>query len=84
MAKYAVNEGRRDHAIRVGCESGFYAFVVDYSEQMGMSMSAALRRLALIGANCEAQHGNQTMPASYAGIVETGVDIARDSKDPWS
>ena len=34
-------------------------------KDMGMSMSAAVRRLVLIGARCEAEHGRSTMPASY-------------------
>lgn len=63
--KYAVNEGPRDHPVRVGCESGVYQFFFDYSQEMGMSMSSAVRRLALIGARCEAEHGKATMPASY-------------------
>jgi hypothetical protein len=34
-------------------------------KDMGMSMSAAVRRLVLIGARCEAEHGRSTMSASY-------------------
>jgi hypothetical protein len=66
--KYTINDGARSHAIRMGCEKGVYQFVRDYSKEMGMSMSAACRRLILIGARCEAEHGKQTMPASYAGL----------------
>ena len=68
MARYRVNEGKREYAIRLGCEKGVYLFVHDYAEEMGMSMSGALRRLLLIGARCEAEHGKQTMPASYYGL----------------
>lgn len=71
--KYDVNKGTRDHAIRVGCETGFYQFAHDYAKQMGMSASAAVRRLALIGARCESEHGNQTMPASL-GELNLGPD----------
>lgn len=69
--KYVINEGRRDHAIRMGCEAGLYQFVHDYAEEMGMSASAAARRLVLIGARCEAEHGNRPMPVSY-GKLRTG------------
>lgn len=66
--KYSVNQGRRDFAIRMGCEAGIYQFVHDYAKEMGMSASAATRRLVMIGARCEAEHGNQTMPASYSDL----------------
>lgn len=66
--KYDVNKGNRDYAIRLGCEAGVYQFIHDYAKEMGMSASAALRRLALIGARCESEHGNQTMPASYGEL----------------
>ena len=66
--KYSVNQGKRDFAIRMGCEAGVYQFVHDYATEMGMSASGALRRLALIGARCEAEHGNATMPGSYYGL----------------
>lgn len=76
--KYAVNEGRRDYAIRMGCEAGVYQFIHDYAQTMGMSMSAATRRLVLIGARCEAEHGKQSMPASYDGL-RTGPKELDDS-----
>lgn len=66
--KYDVNMGPRDQAIRMGCEAGVYQFVHDYAKAMGMSASAATRRLVLIGARCEAEHGKQTMPASFDGL----------------
>lgn len=78
--KYSVNEGRRDFAIRMGCERGVYQFVHDYANEMGMSASGALRRLALIGARCESEHGKQTMPASYDGLA-TGPRELND--DPF-
>lgn len=61
--------GKRDKAIRLGCEEGLYEFLNDYANDMGMSLSAALRRLALLGAHCEAQHGKVRMPTSYNNIV---------------
>lgn len=66
--KYKINEGPREYAIRVGCERGFYLFIHDYAEDMGMSKSAALRRLALIGARCEKEHANLTMPESLNAV----------------
>lgn len=63
--KYNINEGRRDWAVRVGCEKGLYLFFHDYAEEVGMSMSAAVRRLALIGAHCEKEHDKLNMPKTY-------------------
>lgn len=67
--KYRINEGKRDQAIRLGCERGLYDFFSDYARDMGMSRSAALRRLALIGARCEKEHGHAVMPASYENLT---------------
>lgn len=67
--KYRINEGKRDQAIRLGCERGLYEFFTDYARDMGMSRSAALRRLALIGARCETEHGGARMPASYENLT---------------
>lgn len=75
--RYRINEGRREFAIRLGCEKGVYLFIHDYAKEMGMSMSGALRRLALIGARCEAEHGNRTMPAAYNNL-KTGPDRVND------
>lgn len=74
--KYTVNSGKRNHAIRLGCETGLYDFITDYAKHLGMSRSGALRRLALIGARCEKEHGTMIMPASYGGLpgVATGAD----------
>lgn len=69
MKRYRINEGKRDNAIRLGCEKGLYEFFTDYANDMGMSRSAALRRLALIGARCEAEHGSARMPASYQNLT---------------
>ena len=66
--KYTINQGRRDYAVRLGVEHGLYLFIHDYAREMGMSMSAAVRRLVLIGARCESEHGNATMPASFDGL----------------
>ena len=81
--KYAVNQGNRSFAIRMGCEQGVYQFVFDYAQEMGMSMSGALRRLALIGARCEAEHGNQTMPASYDDLQTGAKELSRDPLEEW-
>jgi hypothetical protein len=70
----------------MGCEKGVYQFIGDYANTMGMSMSAALRRLALIGAHCESNHGRQTMPASYGELELGTIDLtpAVKKKDFWS
>jgi len=78
--KYQINEGNLDKAIRMGCEAGLYAFIHDYAKEMGFSMSAATRRLVLIGARCESEHGRQTMPASFDGL-RTGP--AKIDEDPF-
>jgi hypothetical protein len=82
--KYSVNEGRRDFAIRMGCEKGVYQFVLDYSREMGISMSGAVRRLILIGARCEAEHGNQTMPSSYDELATGPKILNRDPMQEWN
>jgi hypothetical protein len=63
--KYPVNQGNRDYAIRLGCEKGIYDFITDYAQDMGMSLSAAVRRLVLLGAYCESEHGHHRMPTSW-------------------
>lgn len=73
--KYAINQGTRAFAVRLGCERGLYLFIHDYAQEMGMSMSAAVRRLVLIGARCESEHGNQTMPASFDGLRTGSKDF---------
>ena len=83
--KYAVNEGNRDHHVSAGLERGIFRFVVDYARQMGMTKSGAVRRLILIGAFCEAEHGNASLPASYsdiAGMYEPSKKTKR--KDMWN
>jgi hypothetical protein len=84
MGKYAVNEGRREYAVRLGCEKGIYDFVSDYAREMGMSMSGAVRRLLLIGARCESEHGKQTMPTSYDGLhVGSTKEMTNDLYDAF-
>lgn len=80
MRAYRLNEGRRDKAVRLGCEEGLYKFLTDYANDMGMSRSSALRRLALIGAHCEFQHGKAPMPASYQNLV-TIKEFREDDRD---
>ena len=81
--KYNINSGPRDHAIRLGCEAGLYSFIKDYSEEMGYSMSGGLRRLALIGARCEAEHGKARMPASYAGLQTGPKELNQDTMEKF-
>lgn len=92
MSRYSVNEGKKEYAIRLGCERGIYLFIGDYAREMGMSMSSALRRLVLIGARCEAEHGKAVMPASYGnlelGPEEMNEDLfgkvkSDDENDAW-
>lgn len=78
-----VNEGRRDFAVRLGCEKAIYLFINDYASDMGISMSAAVRRLLLIGARCEAEHGGQTMPSTYEALETGGKEFNADLYD-WS
>lgn len=80
--KYSVNSGNRDFAIRLGCEEGVYKFITDYAADMGMSRSSALRRLALIGARCEKEHGLARMPASYSQIAYDPSEIVEGSHNP--
>lgn len=75
--KYDINKGPKDHAIRMGCETGFYQFIHDYGSDLGMSASSALRRLAMIGARCEAEHGKAVMPAIYHDLHTGTRDLER-------
>ncbi|QGJ90122.1 hypothetical protein HWC80_gp090 [Mycobacterium phage Indlulamithi] len=76
--RYAVNQGPRSEAVRVGMEVALKQFVVDYAADMGMSESAAARRMILIGARCEAEHGNARMPASFAQLFYDSETAARE------
>lgn len=80
---YPVNQGNRDRAIRLGCEAGVYNFIRDYALDMGVSMSAAVRRLVLIGARCEGEHGKARMPASYRAIRYDPSEIESDLHHPF-
>lgn len=70
--EYPIN-GNRTKAIRLGLEPGLYEFVCDYAEFVGMSRSSAVRRLTILGARCEADHGNARMPGSFDAISATAV-----------
>jgi hypothetical protein len=83
MPQYSVNQGNRDYAIRMGCEQGVYKFVSDYARDMGISRSAAVRRLVLIGARCEGEHGQARMPASYASIRYDPSEIHDELHHPF-
>jgi hypothetical protein len=71
---YPINRGNRDYAVRLGCERGLYDFLQDYAKDMGMSASAAVRRLVLIGARCEKEHGKARMPATYSNLEPPNMD----------
>ena len=70
--EYPIN-GNRSKAIRLGLEPGLYEFICDYAEFVGMSRSSAVRRLTILGARCEADHGNARMPGSFEAISATAV-----------
>lgn len=83
--EYDVNAGLRDNALGAMVERGIYSFVNDYATNMGMTKSAAVRRLILIGAYCEVNHGNQSLPASYDGVIEFySPPKTTKKKDMWS
>lgn len=71
---YPINQGNREYAVRLGCEKGLYDFIKDYAQDMGMSASSAVRRLVLIGARCEKEHGKARMPASYNNLAPPTVE----------
>jgi hypothetical protein len=79
--RYAVNEGPRDQAIRVGLEAGIKQFIEDYAADMGMSASGAARRLILIGSRCEAEHGNARMPASYKTLFYDPEERTKEAEE---
>lgn len=85
MPTYPINQGNRDYAIRLGCERGLYEFVKDYANDMGMSNSSAVRRLVLIGARCEKEHGKARMPSSYNNLEPPNLsEIMGDNSFDWS
>lgn len=82
MPNYGVNQGNRDKAIRLGCEAGVYDFIRDYALDMGISMSSAVRRLVLIGARCEGEHGQARMPASYKAVRYDPSELVEELHHP--
>jgi len=85
---FPINKGPRNKAVRIGIEQGLYDFIEEYSIEMGMSMSAACRRMILIGARCEADHGKATMPATYRNLrspseVEADNELERLMEDEY-
>lgn len=87
MKQYKINEGLRNCKVVIGCERGLYNFIVDYSEDLGLTMSGAMRRLILLGARCEAVHGLHAMPGSYVSLfkgVQKETQKALDQQlFPW-
>ena len=73
--EYPIN-GNRTKAIRLGLEPGLYEFICDYAEFVGMSRSSAVRRLTILGARCEADHGNARMPGSFDAISSAAVQCS--------
>jgi hypothetical protein len=82
MEYSGVNEGRRNYQVRLGCERVIFLFIRDYAQDLGITRSAALRRLMLIGARCESEHGKRLMPASYANLTSDPIELMKN--DPWA
>lgn len=80
---YLPNEGKREYAIRVGIEKGIYNFVTDYAADLGMSLSAASRRLILLGARCESEHGHVRMPQSFDKLEKQKTEIEMILEDEF-
>ena len=80
---YSTNMGRREYPIRVGLERGVYEFVVDYAADLGMSLSAATRRLVLLGARCESEHGHVRMPQSFDKLTKQKSEIEMLLEDEY-
>lgn len=79
--KYSINQGLRKYAVRVGLERGIYSFLADYALEMGMSLSSAGRRLIILGARCESEHGHVKMPMSIENITKPQKEIDYLLKD---
>ena len=80
---YLPNEGKREYPIRVGLEKGVYNFVTDYAADLGMSLSAATRRLILLGARCESEHGHVRMPQSFGKLEKQKSDLEMILEDEF-
>lgn len=80
---YSTNMGKREYPIRVGLERGVYEFVVDYAADLGMSLSAATRRLVLLGARCESEHGHVRMPQSFSKLTKQKSEIEMLLEDEY-
>lgn len=80
---YLPNEGKREYPIRVGLEKGVYNFVTDYAADLGMSLSAATRRLILLGARCESEHGHVRMPQSFDKLEKQKSDLEMILEDEF-
>lgn len=80
---YSPNQGKREYPIRVGLERGVYDFVTDYAADLGMSLSAATRRLILLGARCESEHGHVRMPQSFDKLEKQKTEIEMILEDEY-
>ena len=80
---YNINKGKREYPIRVGLERGVYDFVTDYAADLGMSLSAATRRLILMGARCESEHGHVRMPQSFDKLQKQKTEIEMLLEDEY-
>lgn len=79
--KYPVNQGVRKGAIRVSVEETLKQFIADYADDIGLSHSGACRRLILIGARCESEHGKATMPISYDSIFYDNDEMIKEAEE---
>jgi hypothetical protein len=61
------------------------AFIMDYAAALGISRSAAVRRLTILGARCEAEHAKMVMPQTYNVIdldnIRNITTIKADASD---
>lgn len=71
MGKYSVNQNIKRYFVRSSVEEGLRDFIQDYANDLGTSVSSAMRRLILLGAHCEEQHGHTKMPVSYEIFKKT-------------
>lgn len=69
--KYRINNENRSETVVSSVEPDLLHFILDYAQDLGVTRSNAVRRLILIGARCEAEHGGARMPISFKSL---GVD----------
>lgn len=71
-----MNKSNKSEHLRLNVEPELKEFMEDYAANLGVSLSAAIRRLVLIGANCETEHGQTRMPISYDTFLQKQQESA--------